>query len=401
MASLSRHVARLDKDHIRRKRRGQPDWLKHVDVIDFLERCEVANISFATKDEILFSCPFPGHSHGDEKPSAYMNNGSVSPRDNTKFKCHGCQRSGNAISFLADHEGISRQQATRELKKVYSPGFTKPRDGIGAEFDRRRIELAEEREQQRLGKTIPTIPWDDYYESFGVDWRHVSKHHRNDEDVAYMLDRGLTVKTLEHWSVGYDERSDRITIPICNEQGELVGVKARALDRDVRPKYLILGDKPKPRNRRKRKPYGFRHYEKSLVVFGLHECQKNDGRLVFVEGEIDVISLWQVGIPAICTGGASMSVEQARLIRRYCDEVILFLDDDNAGSNGVWGIDTKDGEHKPGIIETLEPFVRLRLVGRHKRDPNDYLRRGEIDRVERLISKAKPTYLLRRPEILL
>ena len=48
---------------------------------------------------------------------------------------------------------------------------------------------------------------------------------------------------------------------------------------------------------------------------------------------------------------------------------MLFFDNDKAGHNAVYGVDKQDGEHKPGILELLEPFIRVRVVGRHKFDP--------------------------------
>jgi hypothetical protein len=149
-----------------------------------------------------------------------------------------------------------------------------------------------------------------------------------------------------------------------------------------------LGDKPD-----KRKRYGFQHYEKSLVVFGIHKWGEQQS-YVFCEGEIDVMSFWKMGIPALCTGSAHMSEAQAKIIRQYADEVVLFLDNDNAGSNGVWGYESKDGEHHPGIVELLEPFMRVKVVGEHKFDANDYLRKGKVGRVRKLIDQADPSYVL-------
>jgi DNA primase len=67
-----------------------------------------------------------------------MNDGSKNPALTTVFKCHGCGRAGNAISFVAEHQGISRQKAALELKDHYAPGFRKPKFGsIQKEFEAR------------------------------------------------------------------------------------------------------------------------------------------------------------------------------------------------------------------------------------------------------------------------
>ena len=385
--SLSEHVARLERDHTgRRKKRNKLAWLRHVDVIDFLENLDVANISQATSDEVQFSCPFPGHTHGDISPSAYMNDGSKDPDLTTLWKCFGCGRSGNVVTFLAEYLDISRQQARNDIKEHYAPGFIAPKYGsIAREFEERR-KTARERNHVT---SVPPLDAEIIHK-FDVDWSYYAEERGDQPDVAYMLDRGFTPGDLDDWGIGYDHESQRITIPVCDAEGNLVGFKGRAWREDVRPKYLILGDKEGRRER-----YGFPTYDKSLIIFGLDKCVDSDSqRLVLVEGEIDVMSLWVMGISAICVGGSSMSDAQAKLIRQYCDEVVLFFDNDAAGRNAAHGIDKQDGEHKAGIIELLEPFVRVRIVGKHRYDANEYLQRGEVDRVRTLIQDAKSSYLL-------
>src|SRR3954466_16372698 len=119
--SLSPRVERLEEAVER-----NPEWLRHVDITEFLEALDIANIFQAKSDEIAFSCPFPGHSHGDERPSAYMNTGEKDWRKATKWTCFGCKRSGNAITFLAEHEHINRMLASARIKERFAPGFTAP-----------------------------------------------------------------------------------------------------------------------------------------------------------------------------------------------------------------------------------------------------------------------------------
>lgn len=380
--SLSEKVARLERGHVRKKR-NQQAWLRHVEVIDLLENFDVANIDQATADEVLFSCPFAGHTHGDERPSAYMNDGSRDPELTTLWKCHGCGRSGNAISFVSEYMNVSSQKARQWLKQHYAPGYKAPKFGsIAKEFEQRR-KLA----SKRHSVTVPTLD-DVTLRRFDVDWGYYAEEHGDEPDVRYMLDRGFTPATLDEWGIGYDYDSRRITIPVCDSEGNLVGFKGRAWEKHHRPKYLVMGDKPGRRER-----WGFPTYDKSLVVFGLHMWEQSETQtLVLVEGEIDVMSLWVMGIPAVCVGGSSLSEAQARLLRQYCDELILFFDHDDAGHNFTWGIDKANGEHSPGAVEMLEPFIRVRIVGRHRYDANEYLVRGERDRVRELIGSAKSSY---------
>jgi hypothetical protein len=224
-------------------------------------------------------------------------------------------------------------------------------------------------------------------EQFEVEWSHYAENYRDSPDVAFMLDRGFSPAVLEEWGIGYDDSSQRITIPVCDPHGNLVGFKGRAWRKHARPKYLVMG------NKGERKRYDFNVYDKSLVVFGLDRWGEVD-RYVLVEGELDVIALWCMDIPAISCGGSTMSVEQAKLIRQYCDEVVLFFDNDAAGKIGVYGREDKHGEHHPGILELLEPHLRVRVVGKHRYDANDYLRRGEQARCRDLIASAKSSHAL-------
>lgn len=382
---LSSRARQIEREH-GRKRTNKLAWLKHIDVLDMLEQLDVDNITKATSDEVVFSCVFSGHAHGDEKPSCYMNDGSKNPELTTVFKCHGCNRSGNAVSFLAEHMNISRQKAATELREHYAPGFRKPKYGsIQKEFDARRREL-EENEEYTFASLDFLL-----YKQFEVDWQHYGRSRRYGlyDQLQYMLNRGFTCEDLSAWKIGYDRISDRITIPAFDAKGCFVGVKARSIEKERKPKYLILGDRDGRAPR-----YGFSPYEKSLIVFGLEKWGEQK-QYVFVEGELDVISLWKLSIPAICTGGASMSNVQAQLIKDHCDEVVLFLDDDLAGQNAVRGVDKEDGEHKPGIIEILEPFTRVKLVEKHRYDANEYLRKGNEKRIHKLIAEAIPSFKLK------
>lgn len=380
--SLSSNVARLERGG-RRKQKNRLAWLQHVDVVDFLEEFDIANINQISTDEIQFSCPFPGHTHGDNTPSACMNNGSKDPTMTTLWTCYGCKRGGNAVTFYAEQKGVSAQEARRAVKEHYAPGYKAPKYGsIAREFESRYRASKERHAEPTVATIDPELLW-----RFDVDWSYYAEEHGDQPDVRYMLDRGFTPGDLDDWGIGYDADSQRITIPVCDPDGKLVGFKGRAWRDNARPKYLALGDK----NERKR--YGFPTYDKSLVVFGLDRWG-HVHRYVLVEGEIDVMSLWVMGIPAICCSGSTMSVGQARLIREYCNEVVLFFDNDVAGKHGVEGYERSDGEHKPGIIELLEPFMRVRVVGKHRYDANDYLRRGEQHRCHELIKAAKSSYLL-------
>ena len=356
-----------------------------------LEELDVGRIYEAGIDELLFSCPFEGHSHGDERPSAYMNNGVKQASKNTVWKCHGCGRSGNAISFVSEYSGISRSRATRELRDRFAPGWHKPRGGsMRAEFELRK-QTAKELEDDKYPE-ITILPWDTY-KRFEVSWPDYEEIDK--PDVQYMYGRGFSTADLMEWRIGYDHASDRITIPVCTPDGQLVGVKGRAWSKQTRVKYRILGDTERT-IRRHGIEYYFAPYLKSQVVFGI---EKWGEQRVYVwdEGEINVMSWRKMGIPAFATGSAHMSDAQARIIRDYADEVVIFLDPDKAGKTGIWGYIDKDDEYHPGAVEKLGPHVRVRVAAEHDQDANDLLVSGRVSHARRLIRDAVLAWKLQAP----
>jgi DNA primase len=380
---MPRDLGRLTK-----KLGERPAWLDQIPAREMLEELGVENISDASMDELLFSCPFDGHAHGDERPSAYMNNGAKQTHMNTVWVCHGCGRSGNAIGFVSEYSGISRQRAKRELRERFAPGWHKPRGGsMRAELELRRAQRVAAEEDKY--PEVPILGWE-VYKRFEVDWS--SYEDVEAPDVQYMFERGFTSSDLSTWRIGWDDDSDRITIPICTPDGELVGVKGRAWDPDTTMKYRVLGDTERT-IRRNGVVYGFEPYLKSQVVFGLHMWGPQR-TYVWDEGEINVMSWWKFAIPALSTGSASMSDAQAKIIREYADEVVVFVDNNKAGHSGTWGYTDKDGEYHPGAVARLSPHVNVRVAAVHDDDANDMLKAGQWWRARSLIHCAKPAWRL-------
>jgi DNA primase len=370
----------------------RPPWLDQIETREMLEELGVGRIYESSMDEFLFSCPFDGHSHGDERPSAYMNNGAKQASKNTVWKCHGCGRSGNAISFVAEYQGISRSRATRELRERFAPGWHKPRGGsMRAEFELRKTRVKELEDEKY--PEIPVLGWE-AYAPFEVDWP--SFEDVEGADAQYMYGRGFTTADLMEWRIGYDHASDRITIPVCDPEGELLGIKGRAWSKSVRMKYRILGDTTRT-IARDGIVYGFDPYLKSQVVFGIDKWGEQRS-YVWDEGEINVMSWWKMKVPAFATGSAHMSDAQVRIIREYADEVVIFVDPDTAGETGIWGYEDKDGEYHPGAVEKLSPYVRVRIAATHTQDANDLLVARRTNHARRLIREAQLAWRLQAPE---
>lgn len=257
----------------------------------------------------------------------------------TLWICHSaaCGLRGDAVTFLMTFHNLTEAEAVRVLSERYGgPEISIEVGGFMAEYERLTAQRTFEIEDR-------VAPDEVYLGSmyFYVDWHHL----RSDEPWnQYMLDRGFTPETLVDWEIGYDEISDRITIPVRDENGRLVGFKGRAWY-DRHPKYLIIG------NTTGREPrYTFDTYCKSEVVFGLDRAQGD--RAVIVEGELNAIMLHQHGEHgAVSVAGSLFSAKQAELIIRRFSRAVVYFDGDDAGRSG-----TKT------VVAALEPYMPVSIV---------------------------------------
>lgn len=340
--------------------------LSYIDTRDFLESIGIENIGGSS--ELSFSCPSDAHQFGDHNPSARMNSRT------TLGICHSCGKTWNAITFLSWHKSLPETVARRLLEERYGGGRISAEVG-GLEQEVLRImNPVEQIDEVR----IP--PAESWLEAFHIDWDGIRYIHPGKD---YMSERGFHLDTLEKWEIGYDDISERITIPIRDHEGRLVGFKGRAWRDNTIPRYMILGDHGNQER------YGFQPYQKSKYVFGLDKIKKHidensislysDRMKVFciVEGELNVIAMDQHGLSAtVGIAGSEFSQTQCDLIKRIATEAILFLDNDKAGEKG-----TKK------VIEMLSPYMPIKVVQNAAGDAADL----DTKTVRELISSAIPS----------
>jgi len=347
-----------------------------IDVEDFLDCLEVRNLSKATEREWRFSCPLPSHEGTDESPSCYMNDGT------TAFFCHGCKGKGNAIHFTEQTLGVSRLEAIRMLRERYAPGSINP-DARGMVQEVRKIWTPpdNEGEQPLLPETLIeryALRWDEAY----YHWENGNGHPATD----YMLERGFDPLALDTWEFGYDETSDRVTFAVRDEQGRLVGFKARAHD-GRHPKYLVLGDGGGKAAAR----YGYERYFPSRVVFGAHRVEPGS-EVIVCEGELNAVAVRScTGLPAVAINGSHFTGEQAMILRKIASKVTLYLDDDDAGLRAVWGWEDSEGRWHPGIVEML-PGMPVEMVPEHQMDAAEYQEKDQIGVLKELIGDAESVF---------
>lgn len=352
--------------------------VSNVDVEDFLEALEVENVQLATEDEYKFSCPFSGHSHGDQNPSAYMN------IETTAWMCHGCHRKGNAVTFLAELETITTLLATRFLQERYG-GVSSDPDAYSARVELERLWDKNEKlraEQQTADEPIPEA----MAENYSIDWKAVIAALEQDDPGnipewgEYILNRGFLASTLTEWDIGYDDESDRITIPVRDVAGHLVGFKARAWRQSHKPKYLVL----KPRWPTDRNVVAER-YHVALNVFGLYRAiEAGETHLIVVEGELNAIALWQLGYRnVVALNGSNFSDRHAFLLRNYADKVTVWMDPNDAGYDGILK-----------VVNALSDYMPVDVVPDCEYDAADFLAQDGImcdakDSVRELLDNAE------------
>ncbi|MBI4057849.1 DNA primase, partial [Candidatus Microgenomates bacterium] len=173
--------------------------------------------------------------------------------------------------------------------------------------------------------------------------------------VDSLMQSGLIVKTERGIT---DRFRGRIIFPLRDHRGNTLGFSGRILPQDEKrdlAKYVNTPETPA--------------YHKRQHVFGLditHEAIKEEGYAVIVEGEFDLLSLWQAGVTnSVAIKGTAFTEEQARLLSRFCQEIVFALDSDQAGQQAT----------QQGIMMALQyfPSVRVATLGAFK-DPDEAVR---------------------------
>lgn len=275
-------------------------------------------------------CPF----HKEKSPSF-----SVSP-DKGIFYCFGCKEGGDAFRFVMKRDNVPfpvaleklAQLAGVDLSRYENPG---PGGAQGPKLSRLREAL--ERAQQifagSLGSGIPAWTYltekrgltaatiQSYGIGFAKDsWTQITDHLRgmgfSDEEL---LLSGLS-RTSDNRAEPYDVFRDRITFPIHDDQGRIVGFGGRAMDPENPAKYLNSPESPL--------------FHKRSLLFNLNRAKDHDlsQGIVLVEGYMDVIGLWQAGVRnVVATLGTALTLNHIRKLARLSSQLHLSFDGDTAG----------------------------------------------------------------------
>jgi DNA primase len=335
-------------------------------------------------------CPF----HQEKTPSFI-----VSPSRQT-FHCFGCGAGGSVFRFVMDYEHTDFPSAVRKL--AARVGITVVEQRAASDEDRR----------YEARRTLLKLHAD------AAEWFHENLLKRDVGEAArkYLKQRGITAEIAKHWQLGYapdewdafgtwarghgydvrdlltsgllktkdemenapadrskayDRFRGRIIFPICNDVGEVIAFSGRLLkDAEGAAKYLNSPETPL--------------FRKGSVLFGLHKSKRaliEANCAIVCEGQLDLISLFEAGITnVVAPQGTAFTENQARVLKRFVDEVVLCFDADTAGQ--------KAAERSLDALLQNDLIVRVAEMPAGE-DPDSLVRREGKEAFENRIAGAR------------
>ncbi|GAA4329756.1 DNA primase [Flaviaesturariibacter amylovorans] len=337
-------------------------------------------------------CPF----HNERTPSF-----TVSPSKGI-FKCFGCGKSGNSISFVMEHEKFTYVEALRWLAARYQ--IQVEETAVSAEV----------RELQQTAESLYII--NSFAQKF-FEQQLFDSAEGKDVALPYLAQRGFQEPILRKFGIGYDPDKrdafataafknqynreltqkagliayrgnewvdnyrDRIIFPVHNSSGKVIGFGARLIKKnDKAPKYINT-----PENEL---------YVKSKILYGLYFARQSMDKLdecLLVEGYTDVLSLHQAGVEnVVASGGTSLTIDQLRLLKKFTKNLTIIYDGDGAGIKAALR----------GLDMALEEGLNVKLVLiPDGEDPDSYVQKVGAQEFRNFIAHNKKDVVLFQLEV--
>ena len=356
------------------------ELLAKVDIVDIIDEQVPLKKGGAN---YMACCPF----HKEKTPSF-----SVSPTKQF-YHCFSCGAHGSAIGFVMEHQGLSFPEAVQFLADRV--GMVVPK--VRGQNDNPEIRAERKKKQQTLEETTAAAA--DFY---------AQQLKFNPTAKAYLDKRGLSAEVIAHYGLGYtpdgwqplaqvfqpypntalvdtgmvidnegrhyDRFRHRIMFPIRNPRGQVIGFGGRVLD-DSKPKYLNSPDTPL--------------FDKGKNLYGLYEGRaavKEAGRILVVEGYMDVVALAQFGVGyGVAALGTATTAEHVKILMRQADSIYFCFDGDSAGRKAAW----RALENALPQLKDDKSLHFLFLPEEH--DPDSYIRAyGKAQFEDALLNQSKP-----------
>ena len=317
-------------------------------------------------------CPF----HNERTPSF-----AVNPAGQF-YHCFGCGKGGGVINFIMEIENLSYPDAVAFLAK--RAGMQMPEDSSDRDAKKRARLLAANRDAARWFYEQLVTPEGKRCTDY-MTGRRISPAVAKRFGLGFAPQRSgafldaMRQKGYSDWELSdadlirrgdhgfYSTFRDRLMFPIIDVRGNVIGFSGRTLG-DAGAKYLNSKDTLV--------------FNKGRNLFALNLAKKSKaGYIILSEGNIDIVALHQAGFDsAVASLGTSLTPEQARLISRYTNEVIIAYDNDGAG--------IKASQRAIGILERLDLKVRvLRMTG--AKDPDEYIKTRGADAFRNLLEGSE------------
>ena len=342
-----------------------------VDVISERVRLKKAGRNFTGL------CPF----HNEKTPSF-----SVS-QEKQIYKCFGCGEAGNVISFVMKDKNLPFIEAVKYLSNRANIPL-KLGNGEQSQSNRKKELLYKvnvEAAKFFFSNLMNNQNAKEYFLNRGIKEETIKKFglgYANDSWnslMFYLRKKGINDGLLEEAGLisvnkekgrKYDRFRNRVMFPVFDYQGKVIGFGGRVLD-DSKPKYL---NSPETLV-----------FQKGTNLYGLNFALKHnmsERYFVIVEGYMDLISLHQYGITNVVASlGTALTINQARLLKRYADKVVISYDADLAGQMATLrGLE---------ILRTAGFDVRVLSIPQGK-DPDEYVRSNGREAFLKLINNAEP-----------
>ncbi len=321
-------------------------------------------------------CPFHG-----EKTASF----SVAP-DKGIYYCFGCHKGGGVINFMMELEGLSYPDAVRSLAK--RAGMDVPEDEQYQSRYRQQERLwALHKEAARffhsqlyspvgksaleyaLGRGMSKSILTTFGVGYAPDtWDSMVKAMKaKGYTEAELVASGLVTQSQKNGNL-FDRFRDRLMFPIIDVRGNVIGFGGRTLKNDKDTAKYLNSPETMIFNKRKN-------------LFGLNLAKKTkENSLILVEGNIDVVALHQYGFDnAVASLGTSLTEEQAALMTRYAEQIILLYDGDQAGQNAT--------QRAIPILEKAGLQVKV-LKMRDAKDPDEFLKKFGPEKFRLLLEES-------------
>lgn len=339
---------------------------------ELTQRADIAEVvgsyvSLTRKGANLWGlCPF--HS---EKTASF----SVSP-DKQIYHCFGCGKGGGVLSFLMEIENLTFPEAIHLLADRM--GMEVPEEDAGDRDWRIR--------RERI-LTLNKLAARFYYEQLStpqgaavaeyIGKRRISRKFANrfglgaapdawDSLIRAMAEKGYDKRDLLEAGLAvagknggiYDKFRNRLMLPVIDLRGDVIGFTSRVMDGSA-PKYLNTPETA--------------IFKKRSILYGINYAKTSKREnMILVEGNIDVITLHQVGFDnAVATMGTALTEEHARLLGRYTKELVLCYDNDDAGKDAT--------QRAIGILKNADFSVKVLQLPRRRNEEGELVKQDADD----------------------